>query len=237
MMKTLCVAESFSKDDVHVWMLHLKDKEELLREYCTILSSDEIDRVFRYKSESSKKRFILARIKLREILSRYTGSSPSNLRFSLGAYGKPSLEGCSEIRFSQANAGDYTLIAVSRNRELGVDLERVVDVDFPAISNRFFSEDEKNALRKLEVSEKLNAFFRIWTRKEAYVKALGVGLSYPMQVFSTSPISENGDSHVYDHSCTMAKTFWRVMEIGSPEGYRAALVAAGSDWRCIYRQL
>lgn len=229
--------ESLSRNDIHIWTVRLKDYEELLSEYHMILSAEEISRAFRFISESSKKQFMLGRIKLRFILSRYAGTAPSKLNFSYKTYGKPILDGYPDIRFNLAKVEDFILIAVAKNRDLGVDLERISNIDFSSIANRYFSEDENNALKKLEESEKRNAFFRIWTLKEACVKALGVGLSYPLQSFSVSLVSGGGDALVFDRSRAAAKTFWSAMELTSPKGYCAALVAADRDWKCIYRTL
>jgi 4'-phosphopantetheinyl transferase len=117
---------------------------------------------------------------------RYTGVAPRRLRFSYDRYGKPALNGetCDPLRFNVSHSNDVALYAVARGREVGIDLEFVRE-DFAGfeIAERFFSPREVSVLRALPPGEHAIAFFDCWARKEAYIKARGEGLSYPLRLF------------------------------------------------------
>jgi 4'-phosphopantetheinyl transferase len=154
------------------------------------LSPDELDRAAKFHFLRDSQRFIAARGILRNILSRYIGQSPETIRFSYGPFGKPRLApSCAAdgLRFNLSHAGNIALYAVALNREIGVDLERI-DPSFleDRIEEKFFSRNEIVELRSLPVDARPRAFFNCWTRKEAYVKALGGGLQTSLQSFDVS---------------------------------------------------
>ena len=154
------------------------------------LDERELARAGRFRFERDRKRFAFFRAAIRLILGRYVGRPPRELRFAYSPEGKPSLAGRPAddfLEFNLAHSEDVALLAVGRGRRIGVDLERIRDErDTDEIAERFFSRDEVRALRALAPDQRRKAFFSCWTRKEAYVKARGDGLSMPLSSFSMS---------------------------------------------------
>jgi 4'-phosphopantetheinyl transferase len=180
---------TLEENTVDIWSADLdRSPHEVCRLHDT-LSPDERERASKFHFAEDQQRFIASRGILRDVLARYLGRSPSALHFSYGPFGKPSLaDNCaSNLRFNLSHSGNLALYAVTRNREIGVDVERI-DSSFVdcGIEEKFFSRNEVAELRSLDASERLRAFFNCWTRKEAYVKACGGGLQISLQSFDVS---------------------------------------------------
>jgi 4'-phosphopantetheinyl transferase len=164
---------------VHVWALGLAADASRFATYTAALSSDEIERGARFRFEQHRNRFITGRGWLRTVLARYLDQQPGELRFEYNQNGKPSLRGGDpSFHFNLAHCDDLAVLAVTRAAEVGVDVERVRPLkDADDIADRFFSRTESAGLKALAPAEKPSAFFNLWTRKEAWLKATGEGLS------------------------------------------------------------
>jgi len=148
-----------------------------------LLDDEEHRRAARFRFDRDRRRFVVRRARLREILGDRTGVAPARLRFETGLNGKPRLRG-EPCHFSASHSGERLLVAIG-DEELGCDIERIVpDFDWQPIAGRFFTMTEQRAL--LSTPDGLHGFFRCWTRKEAFVKGLGLGLSYPLDAFDVS---------------------------------------------------
>ena len=179
---------SLEESEIHVWRAELDAPawvQERLRRY---LSSDELARAAKFLFEPHRRRFVAARGILRDVLARYLGCIPAALQFRYGPHGKPEVDSAGlDLRFNLSHAGDVALVAVARGREVGIDVERIrPEAATDAIARRFFSPREVEALAALTPAERLEAFFRCWTRKEAYIKARGEGLRIPLSSFDVS---------------------------------------------------
>ncbi|MET0647234.1 MAG: 4'-phosphopantetheinyl transferase superfamily protein [Pyrinomonadaceae bacterium] len=220
--------------EVHVWRARLLQDERTLGELWDTLSADERERAERFHFRRDRDRFIAARGALRNLLGRYAGVAPRLLRFSYDSYGKPSLcgeAGGASLRFNASHSNDLALFALTRGREVGVDLEFVRE-DFASfeIAEHFFSPGEVEALRALAPDVRAVAFFDCWTRKEAYIKARGEGLSHPLHLFTVSlgPGEDAALLRTDDDPLEAAR--WTLVELFPGEGARAALaVEAGSS--------
>jgi 4'-phosphopantetheinyl transferase len=161
------------------------------------------------------------------------GVDPDELTFSLRARNKPVLEGPhakSGISFNVAHSGGVALLAFSRKREIGVDVEQVRrDVDVEAIAQRFFSPNEQEQLATV-TGDKHEAFFRCWTRKEAYVKARGEGLWLPLDQFDVSMKAGTDNALLATRPDASEAARWSLREIAAGPGYIAALCVAGHDF-------
>jgi len=176
--------------EAHLWRL---DLDAAHGEAATVvLSEEERARAARFHFESDRHRFIAARAALRRILAAYLDRAPADLVFSLGRHGKPALENLG-LEFNLSHSGGCGLLAVTRGRRVGVDLERVRS-EFAGedIARRFFASAEVEALAATKPDEYVTAFFRCWTRKEAYVKARGDGLSLALDRFEV-PLDRAGE--------------------------------------------
>lgn len=173
--------------EVHVWRLTLDRPVENFRE---LLQPDELARADRFYFEKDRKHFAVARGFLRLLLGRYSQRDPKQLQFSYGAWGKPALDGElreTPLRFNMSHSHGLALYAVTTAREIGVDVEHVrADFATDEIAQRFFSSIEFGTLCELPDDDRVAGFFRCWTRKEAYIKATGRGLSQPLDGFDVT---------------------------------------------------
>lgn len=227
-----------SSDDVHVWLasLHGASVERFQR----TLSTDEQNRAGRFRFQRDRRRFIVARGLLRLILSYYLGIEPVRLRFSYGRHGKPSLAILSSqdrLTFNLSRCGGRALLAVSRNREVGIDLERI-RTDFPCrqIAQQFFSSRENAMLQSLRTEQaRRTAFFVAWARKEAYVKARGDGLALPLSRFDVSLLPGEPAKLLGMRGNPLETSRWSLQDIHTGRGYVAALAVEGHGWYLSYR--
>jgi 4'-phosphopantetheinyl transferase len=178
------VSLSLETGEIHVWHLALEQPAHVLERFRETLDSDEMDRANRFHFEKHRRHFLAGRGFLRELVARYLGTEPAALRFTYGAYGKPALAG---LRFNMSHSHEVALLAVASEAELGVDVEHIrADFASEDIARRFFSRAEVNVFNALPSEEQVAAFFRCWTRKEAYIKAIGKGLSQPLDKFDVT---------------------------------------------------
>jgi 4'-phosphopantetheinyl transferase len=175
---------------VHVWRAVLDCSEFETRQYEETLAADEMTRAGRFYFPRDRNNFIAARGILRALLGRYLDRPPSDLEFEYGAHGKPSLRetgAAHSAQFNVSHSHGLALLAFSRARHLGVDVEQIrPDIAAEEIAERYFSSQEVAELLGLPPAIRAEAFFRCWTRKEAYVKARGEGLQIPLKSFHVS---------------------------------------------------
>ena len=172
---------------VQIWRIWLTALDEALTSYGATLSSNERDRAERYRFENLRRSSILSRGALRILLAHYLGCSPNEIELICGPKGKPALKNSSRIRFNVSHSGQMAVFAFTVDCELGVDVEQLRKFDnTELIATRYFSSAEASELLSLKPSDRSLAFFRCWTRKEAYVKAIGDGLAIPLDRFQVT---------------------------------------------------
>lgn len=175
------------QDIVHVWKRLLHDDATVIQSGYELLCPQERERAARFRVDRPRNDFILTRGALRSLLARYLATTPEQLQFQVTKYGKPWLEGTSDLRFNVSHSEGLALLAFVRGREIGVDVERIrPQPDARELAERFFSVREREGLRAFSGRELQAAFFRCWSRKEAYIKARGEGLSLPLAQFDVS---------------------------------------------------
>jgi len=179
---------SLAEDDVHLWRGRLDSAERDPDNAGALLPADELARARRFRRPEDGRRFIAARVILRQLLGGYLDADPWALRFDYDRHGKPELsgDGAEGLCFSVAHSGGSALYGFARGRRVGVDLELMRDLAVFDVAGQFFAADEIRALCALPASDQLAAFYRCWTRKEAYLKAKGLGLSVPLDAFAVS---------------------------------------------------
>jgi 4'-phosphopantetheinyl transferase len=179
-----------STGEIHTWLACLEKPPYVIQKLAKTLSSEEQKRASRYRFDRNKNQFILSHGILRTLLGLYTGKSPDQLQFIYGDKGKPRLQdrfGKRKIHFNLSRSGRMALYGFARGHEIGVDIEQINNfVDIELITEHFFSRREKSDLSTLPEHEKKTAFFNCWTRKEAYLKAIGTGLADPLDRFDVS---------------------------------------------------
>ena len=221
------------EDEVHVW--HAILDEALAEHLLPVLSQDEVERAERFHFPRHRNHFIVARGLLRTILASYIDVKPPELRFSYAAKGKPSLENFlnqSNLKFNLAHSHERAIYGFTRNRELGIDIEfEREDLADEDVAKRFFSEAEVAALRTLSPEERKTAFFHCWTRKEAYIKARGEGLSMPLNQFDVSLTPGEPAALLRNRTDANEISRWSMQSLSVDLGYVAALVVEGHNWR------
>lgn len=222
------------EDEVHLWRVDLDALGDDEARWKEVLSSDESTRASRFHFPHDRQRFIAARGFLRMILAGYLATDPQQLSFLYSKKEKPSLgsdHASSGVTFNISHSGGIALLAFARRREIGVDVEQVRhDFDVEAIAHRFFSAEEQKQLAALPNSERFDAFFRCWTRKEAYIKATGDGLSLPLHQFDVSLARGDKDALLATRPDGSEATLWSLREVPAVAGYVAALCVRGRDW-------
>lgn len=186
-------APPLAPGQVHVWKVDLGAGISAPADD-GLLSVEERARAARFHHAPDRARSIAARVALRTVLGEYTGVAPATLRFATGPNGKPALAADSAAldgapRFNVAHSGRLVLLAFA-TCDVGVDVEEVREsLDLESLARHYFSTDEAAALAAEPLSGRTLLFFRIWTRKEAFLKAHGSGLSSPLTAFTTTTVS------------------------------------------------
>ncbi len=224
-----------ARDEVHVWRAFLDQPKPRCQRFLRTLAADERARAARFYFEKDREHFIVARGVLRTILGRYLSRVPQCLVFRYGAYGKPALAGETDsdaIRFNATHSDGVALYAVTRGREVGIDLERIrFDLAAMEIAERFFSPREVATLRTLPTEAQSQAFFRCWTRKEAYIKARGEGFSLTLDQFDVSLAPREPAALLGTQRGPSETSRWFLQELPLAPDYVAALAVEGRGWR------
>jgi 4'-phosphopantetheinyl transferase len=222
-------------DEVQLWRVDLEAIRADESRWQKLLSADESARAARFHFSRDRQRYVASRGVLRTILASYLGTDAGSLSFSYSKKEKPSLgpaHGGSEVTFNIAHSGGIALLAFTRRRELGVDVEQVRrGSDLEAIARRYFSTHEQNQLEAVSPEEKDSAFFRCWTRKEAYIKATGDGLSLPLSQFDVSIEAGETNALVATRPDASEAQRWLLQEVPAGTGHVAALCVRGRDWK------
>jgi 4'-phosphopantetheinyl transferase len=219
------VTLKLKRNEIHVWTAWIKSNS-LAEQFRSILSKDENVRADRFYFQRDRDRFILARGFLRILLSHYLDLLPSQVEFNYGLYGKPFLDHGSNsenLQFNISHSGDLALFAFTKGIEIGVDVEQMRPEPVEdEVAERFFSDTEVSAFRSVPQCERQVAFFNCWTRKEAYIKAKGAGLSIKLDQFSVSLIPAEPPV-LLQSSFDPDPTRWQFHSFLPAPGYVAAL--------------
>lgn len=188
------------RDRIDIWQFSL-EKEFIGAN--ALLNEEETLRAKRYHFDRHRRRFTVARATMRLILACYLRTSPTALSFNYQAHGKPELITEVSLQFNLSHSGNLALLAVGQDHSLGVDLEFFSNRPYEGIGQHLFSINENNALAKVNTPLKPLVFFRLWSQKEAFIKASGLGLSYPTTLFDVDAFPEEEQScidHIHNHT-------------------------------------
>ena len=230
------VAPVLAQTDVHVWRFPLNQPDAVVSAFRQILADDEQARADRFHFEVDRRHFIAARGCLRTLLSRYVKVPPEKIRFGYSDHGKPRLV-CSSapeqlVHFNVTHSEGLALYALTRVGEVGVDLERIrPEFAGTDIARRFFSPAEVACLETLPREMWPAAFFNCWTRKEAFIKAKGVGLSLPLNEFDVTLAPTEPAAVLRTGWDEGEAALWSLRAIDASPGYAAAVALRAHDWR------
>jgi 4'-phosphopantetheinyl transferase len=183
--------ETIGAGEVHLWTIPLTRDSEAIDRAAAVLSPEERTRRGRFRFAIHRDRFALRRGAMRRILSRYCGLDPAELGFTVSAHGKPELDealhGVTGIRFNLSDSADLAILGVTRAGRIGVDVERLDPMrEMDAIARRHFSDREYEDYLSAPHERRVTCFYNAWTRKEAWLKACGDGLSAGLSSFDVT---------------------------------------------------
>ncbi|MGD1702459.1 4'-phosphopantetheinyl transferase family protein [Dapis sp. BLCC M229] len=226
-----------SENNAHIWSTNLKLASSQIEELSTILSPDEIERANRFYFERDKNRFIIARGTLRKIISRYLNIEPKKLQFSYSDHGKPYLKNTS-ILFNLSHSQDLALYAVTKVNLIGIDLEYIRPMnDAESLAKRFFSAQEYNLISQLPPQKQQETFFKLWTCKEAYLKATGDGLAGGLEKVEISLIPEKPVDFFSINGNMEEASHWYLHQFIPQPNYIAAVAVAGKNQNLSFWQI
>ena len=222
-----------SGSEVHIWAMPLDGNGLYEHAFRGLLSPGEAAQADRFRLQPSRSRYIAARGGLRVLLGRYLNCDPTVLEFAYGPRGKPSLGSAwseSGLRFNVSHSGSCALYAFTVGRNIGVDLEHTDRRlgDRGRIAGRFFAPGEYRAYCAVQPEQRRGAFFNCWTRKEAFTKALGEGLSYPLGGFEVTLLPGEEARLVRVDAEPGAEGRWSLCHLCPAEGYVGAAAVEGS---------
>jgi len=229
-------------NEVHVWRTSLDLTSTKVERLTQFLSPAELARAGRFHFERDRKHFVVARGCLRAILSHYLKIPAREIEFVYGDKGKPQLaasfRGTQPFYFNLAHSAGVAIYAVTRIGEIGIDLERIrPEFVGDEIANRFFSPGEVSRLNAMSKDQRPEAFFNCWTRKEAFIKAMGMGLSLPLDQFEVT--LEPGEPAQILHTSWNEDeaSRWSIKSIDAGRGYVAAVAISAHDWLLEFRDV
>jgi len=221
---------TLAEEEVHVWHNDLAVSEHSFEELFQLLDAGERDRAARFKVPDPRRQFVISRAFLRIVLGRYLQLDPACLSFRVTEHGKPELSTGSDLRFNLSHTEGAAVVAVTRARRVGVDVERIRQNLNPLeLADRFFSREESDWLRSQPVSQQFAAFFACWTAKEAYVKACGGGLSMPLTAFAVIPRSGNAKLQLQIYGDPESAGRWSLWQLDFGPDLRSALAVEGEN--------
>ncbi len=222
-------------DTVQIWQIQLSAPQDILEGYLTCLSQDEKSRANRFRFAEDRRRFIVSRGALRHILARQLHQSPERISFCYSEYGKPFIEALpdtqrssllqpgGDFHFNLTHSGELALCALGYRRTVGIDIESIRPLKrLENLMDRCLSDQEQEQVKAQSADDQPRAFLQTWTCKEAYLKAIGLGLTQSMRTVEVQ-LTPPRLLHV-PHSCSDG---WCLHTLALPEGYVGTLVVAG----------
>jgi 4'-phosphopantetheinyl transferase len=216
------------QDEVHIWIVDIEKNSTDLRYFRELLSSEELLQADKFIFEQDRIRYSLTHGVLRLLINMYTGINKKNINYTLGKFHKPGLQASSgkELCFNLSHSGNYILFAFSWAKELGIDIEQIRDMqDADSIIERFCSEKEKVEYFSIQKENRTKAFFKCWTRKEAYIKARGDGLYFPLNNFTVSIKPDTQPALIEVKDEPLENNRWKLHDLKINDLYSSALVA------------
>ena len=215
-------------DEIHVWLIPLDLLPNIIQKLELILSPDEKLRAHRFKYQRHRRRYIVRHAILRKILGKYTGCNPSQLQFLYEQMGKPVLVSNGNIELPSFNLSGSNEIAgaVTLKGSVGVDIEFInPNTDWESLAKHFFSVNEYKTILSFAPDQRQNAFFDLWTLKEAYLKATGEGIGGLEQVeFS---ITSDKTPELINNGKGSIRRNWKILQLMPMKGYTAGLAVEG----------
>lgn len=218
---------NLENNDVHIWQLNVKKQITKLNDLWEILSDDEKQRAEGFKFAEHRERFVITHGILRFLLANYLNKKPEAIKFEYGLHGKPAVNNGRKhgyaLTFNMSHSHEVAIFGFTKDNEIGVDIEYIKEkIEYEDLAKRFFSDNENQDLQKISTNRRKQAFFNCWARKEAFIKAIGKGLSFPLDKFD---VDINKDKK----TLLLNEQNWLLCAINIASNYAAALAVANSS--------
>jgi 4'-phosphopantetheinyl transferase len=232
-IRARCAAAALDADEVQVWTAAEPLKDADLSAMIHLLSAEERGRADRFGVREARRQFVFGRVLIRQIFGACLNCEPGMVSFGCQLRGKPFLiqhTRAGDFRFNLSHSGGLAVMALARGREVGVDIERVqVFDDWPVLAGRIFSPQELCELRSLPDAQQQEAFFAGWTRKEAYLKATGIGLTDDLAAIEVSLTPGKAPQLLRLPTGPEDHRLWGIRSLPLPSGFAGALVFSASS--------
>lgn len=218
---------------VHIWHASLQQPVEVVQKLEAVLSEEERQRADRFRFAEHRQSFVVGRGILRFLLSRYTGIRPEQIPFKYTLTGKPFLangDSSPEVCFNLSHSGQVALYAFSWGQQVGIDVESIRPIEeMDQVAKTNFSPGEYQKFQRVSKQHRVEAFYKCWTRKEAFIKAAGDGLTFPLQDFEVSLEPGVPAQLLAVRGSSEEANRWTMHDLKTWDGYAAALVVEGKD--------
>ena len=220
-------------DDVHLWLLQLNQPSPMMEVLAASLNIGELARASRFRTTRDQRRFVVARGLLRRLLGSYLDVESAQVRFEYGAFGKPFIQnedGQPRLQFNLSHSGNRALVGITPKRAIGVDIEAVRDLpDAMNVALQNFAPGELAALEKVKGQRRIEAFYACWTRKEAYVKALGGGLALALNRFQMSVAADEDTTIISGDGESFPTDTYAIFGLAPLLDFRGAIAVRGRE--------
>lgn len=220
-----------SSKNIDIWLCDLKRLLNYTDKFYSILSNDEKERAAKFKLEKNRQEYVITRGCLRQYLGLLTNTEPKNFMFKYLEYGKPVLENMpkfADVSFNVSHSHEFSLVAITQKHTVGIDIEKISrDSDHQSLVTRFFSKAEQSEFNTLPGKIRAKAFCACWTRKEAFIKAVGHGISYGLDNFDVAIDPELKTPRINLHNASEER--WSALNLSINKDYMACLVSNSND--------
>lgn len=206
-----------SENVIHIYATPLTAEPAQFSYYRSVLNAEESERAGRFLTQRLREEYIIAHGFLRQVLASYLDIAPQSIEFKVNNHDKPSLLH-DNLEFNLTHSGNFAMVAICK-APVGVDIEKIRPDQNLDIAERFFSPDEVEKLRALPVNEQVTAFFQLWSRKEAIIKAMGKGLAHSLDSFSVA-------AHPCEEKIQIDHATWYLYPLTFENNYAAAVATA-----------
>lgn len=224
-----------TRDVVHVWLAHVGIYSSAIGNISPVLSDDEQAKAAKFYFERDRRRYAAAHSILRILLGRYLDCDPLAIRLRTNSHGKPAIDTPRQVQtltFNLSHSHELALFAFTCSREIGVDVEYMrSNIEYEQLAHHSFSPNEQQTLHDLLDGEKSQGFFNAWTRKEAYIKARGLGLYLPLHLFDVSLRPGEPATLLASREDAREATRWTMRALAPEAGYAGALCVEGGGWK------